>query len=258
MGWKASFITVRSPSVAKVDDLWLLERLGYSEVKYIGEVSLEEVVNPGDNSVSIGEWNGNLIICEDHALTERADITATPGELLEYEAVLTAIFPGSEVLSVACHSVVNYHLYALALDGRRLRYKQISGDTPRKEFGERLVEEEDIYARSRVVEGDLMFAEAYDEEFEDDAYEYTEDQLMEEFAFGVAERHLGFRIDESDELFDLKLRKYTGNIPKQQQKKKPLTVNEMLAEQAGNTDTREEVAPRRGGWALLKWWFGKW
>jgi hypothetical protein len=163
------------------------------------------------------------------------------------------------VLSVACHSGINYHLYALARDGRRLRYKQISGDTPRKEFGERIVEEEDIYARSREVKGELLFAEEYDEEHEEDAYEYTEDQLMEEFAFGVAERHLGFRIDEGDELFELKLRRYIGQAPRSQQKKKPVTINEMLAGRLDGADMEEEAeSPERGVWARLKWWFGKW
>ena len=240
-------ISIKAPSVAKVDDLWLLEKLGYTNVKFMGETTLEEVVNPGDRSVSIGEWGGNLFICEDHALTELADVTQTPEKLLDYETVLTGIFPGSEVLSVACHSVVNYHLYALARDGRRLRYKQISGDTPRKEFGERIVEEEDIYARSKEVGGDLMFAEEYDEELEEDAYEYTEDQLMEEFTFGVAERHLGFRIDEGEELFELKLRKYIGQWPATKQKKSPVTVNEMLAGQADDTDD-EAPAPPRASW----------
>lgn len=255
MGWKLSMISIKSPSVAKVDDLWLLEKLGYTNVKFMGETTLEEVINPGDKSVSIAEWDGNLIICEDHVLTELADMTQTPEKLLDYEAVLTAVFPGSEVLSVACHSVVNYHLYALALDGKRLRYKQISGDTPRKEFGERIVEEEDIYARSRVVEGELMFADEYDEEHEDDAYEYTEDQLMEEFTFGVAERHLGFRIDEGEELFEVKLRRYQGSVPKKQ-RMSPVTVNEKLALQAGDTEEEEVPAPRRTSW--LKRWFGRW
>jgi len=240
MGWKLSMISVKAPSVAKVDDLWLLEKLGYSGVKYVGEVAMEEVVNPGDNSVSIGEWNGNLIICEDHVLTERADVTATPSQLLEYEAILTAIFPGSEVLSVANHSVVNYHLYALARDGQRQRYKQISGDTPRKEFGELIEEEKVIYSWGEISD------------------EVTEDQLMEDFAFGVAERHLGFRIDEGEEIFDIKLRKYSGGVPKAE-KGRPLTVNEMLAgQQAGEEEGGAAASPWRGVWATLKWWFGKW
>ena len=230
MGWKMSMISIKAPSVAKVDDLWLLEKLGYTNVHFMGETTLEEVINPGDRSVSIGECDGNLIICEDHALTELADVTRTPEKLLDYEAVLTGIFPGSEVLSVACHSVVNYHLYALACDGKRLRYKQISGDTPRKEFGERIVEEEDIYAR---------FGELEDE--------YTEDQLMEDFAFGVAERHLGFRIDEGEELFELKLRRYVGQWPRTNQKKSPVTVNEMLAGQADDSED-EAPPPPRASW----------
>jgi hypothetical protein len=255
-------ISIKAPPVAKVDDLWLLEKLGYSGVNFVGEVALEEVVNPGDNSVSIGECNGCLIICEDHALTSLADITKTPAKLLEYEAVLTGIFPGSEVLSVACHSVVNYHLYALARDGRRLRYKQISGDTPRKEFGPRIGEEEAIYARSKMIDGELLFADGEGE----DEYEYVEDQLMEEFAFGVAERHLGFRIDEGEEIFDIKLRKYTGRVPKdegralKEQQGGPRTVNEMLAGQQDGADEQEEehATAGRGIWARLKWWFGKW
>lgn len=70
-------ISIKAPSVAKVDDLWLLEKLGYTNVKFIGETTFEEVMNPGDKSISIGEWNGNLIICEDHILTSRADVAQT-------------------------------------------------------------------------------------------------------------------------------------------------------------------------------------
>jgi len=162
-----------------------------------------------DGSISLGEYNNCLIICDDSAFTDLLASKVFANKLAPFEETLSAIFPGSEILTIACHSATNYHLYSLALNGKRLRYKGLDADTPRVEYGERLQEETDIYDRSRMINGVLLFAEGEAED--DDEFEYTEDQLMEDFAFGVAGRHLGSRIDEDDELNEVVFRKYKGH-----------------------------------------------
>lgn len=92
-------------------------------------------------------------------------------------------------------------MYSLVKGGRKLRYKWIMAEYPVREFGERLPEEEAVYGFSKVVDGQLLFRSTYKET---DIYDMTEDQLMEDFAFGVAKRLLGVEIStvEGEELLD--------------------------------------------------------
>lgn len=218
MGFKASMILVKDPAGTVPADR-LLESLGFKGYDLKGDITLEECIYPRDRSVSIGYYNGCLIICEDYMLTTEMETTgnARPDQLLKYEQVLTALFPGAEVLTIACHSGVNYHLYALAKDGLRVRYKCISSDTPLIEWGDRLEEEKTIYEDAGMMDGERRFQ---DPGKKDGVYEYTEDQLMEDFTFGVAKRHLGVRIDrdEGEELnFEIIFQQYVrpaGSFPK--------------------------------------------
>lgn len=83
---------------------------------------------------------------------------------------------------------------------------------------------------------------------EEDDHEDEEDQMMEDFTFGVASRHLGVMIaDGDDQLMEAVLRKYKGKVPKEQ-KKSPVTVNEMLAGQATDDTDGEVPAPPGGSW----------
>ncbi|WP_295119704.1 hypothetical protein [uncultured Chitinophaga sp.] len=219
MGYKSSIITILAPS-SPVDERTLLDQLGLTAYEYTGDTTLEDAMYPNDKSVNIGYFNNCVIICDDYQLTnslERAGVEQPAA----YEAKLSALFPGSEILTTACHSVVNYHLYALAKDGVRIRYKMISSDTPVVEFGEQLEEEVPIYANSILKDGVRLFSSEFDDEI---VYEYAEDQMMEDFTFGVAARHLGVRLDtgDADELsFDVPFKKYkkagvaTGLMPKQ-------------------------------------------
>ncbi len=173
---------------------------------------------PGDKSISIGAYNSCLVICEDYRLTNSLEATKIPQTLATYEKFLTGLFPASEILTVACHSAVNYHLYALAKDGKRIRYKMISADTPIKEYGERTEEEIEIYAASKMIDGKRMFKSEGDE---DEIYECTEDQLMEDFAFGVAKRLLGVKIsvgDDEELMFETPFCKYKKGAPVMKEK----------------------------------------
>lgn len=205
MGYKASMIIVEHPR-PEIGDEQLLKELGFAHCAAIGTDYIENCMHPKDKSFGIGRFNGRLILTEDYQLTEKLERAKIPGALSDYEQTLSRLFPGSEILSVACHSVTNFAFHSLVKDGVKLRYRCVSGDYKAIEHGAPLKEEEPIYARSKMIDGVRMFRG------EDDSseYEYVEDQLMEDFTFEVAKRHLGVRIDtdEADQLNEVEFRKY--------------------------------------------------
>lgn len=198
-------IIIEKP-VADISDVQLLAGLGFQNCVPRGTDSLENCMYPRNGSFGLGQYNGRLILTEDHQLTDELEHVKIPGGLSNYEQVLSRLFPGSEVLSVACHSANNYAMHSLVKDGVKLRYRSVSGDEKAVEFGPPLKEEETIYARSEMISGVRMFRR----EEPDRPYEYTEDQLMEDFTFEVAKRHLGVRLDsdETDELNAVEMRLY--------------------------------------------------
>lgn len=111
---------------------------------------------------------------------------------------------------MACHSGVNYHLYSLVKNGQKIRFKKVVHGEAIIEYGDRIEEEQKLYADSKMIDGQRMFKGRFTE---DEVYEYTEDQLMEDFTFGVAKRHLGVMIstDEDEQLmFETLFKKYTA------------------------------------------------
>lgn len=207
MGFKTSMIMVKKPSKT-VSDEELLKKLGFANFSFSGETFLETCMHPRDNSINIGNYNDCLIITDDFQLTTSLDLTKIPQSFSDYEKVLTNLCPDTEVLTVACHSGTNYHLYSLVKNEQKLRFKKILSDEPILEYGDRIEEEESVYAYSKIINEQLLFRSIYRNK---EVYEYTEDQMMEAFAFGVAKRHLGVMIstDEDDELvFETPFKKY--------------------------------------------------
>lgn len=210
MGFKASMIIVKQPSKTMSDEE-LLKMLGFSKVSYLGDTSFEECMYPSDKSINLGSYNDCLIISDDYQLTTSLELEKNPQSLSDYEKVLTQFYPDTEVLTVACHSAVNYHLYSLVKNGQKLRFKKVVDGKPIIEFGDRIEEEERVYAYSKIIDGQRMFRSKYKN---DEVYDYTEDQMMEEFAFGVAKRHLGVMIstdEDEDLMFETPFKKYTVN-----------------------------------------------
>ena len=207
MGFKVSMITVQRP-IATISDEELMNRLGFTNVTFSGDTTFEECMYPSDKSVNIGHYNDCLIISDDYQLTTSLELSQTPHILSDYEKVLTDLFPDTEILTVACHSAVNYHLYSLVKNGQKLRFKKVVHGEPVIEYGERVEEEERVYAYSKIVDGQRMFRSTYKD---DELYDNTEDQMMEDFAFGVAKRHLGVKISTSEDeelMFEIPFKKY--------------------------------------------------
>lgn len=204
MGWKASLIIIENTNDFK-DDLALLKAIGKAHYVFEEEVIFEDCIHPRDKSINIGYYNNNIIIADDFELTDKYLDGISSLELIDEEKELCELFPSSEIVSIACHSVVNYHAYSLIQNGEKVRCKFISADNALIEFGERTIEEELIYNKSIRKEGANFWKDT-----SDPGYEYTEDQMMEEFTFGFAARRLGERLDEREgELMNIKLKKYT-------------------------------------------------
>lgn len=198
MGWKASMIIIENPDNFD-DEISLLKAIGKSNFKFKDETTLDECIYPRDKSISIGRYNGNIIISEDYQITTKTLEKAENLNLTIEEENLCKMFPNSEIVTIACHSVVNYHGYSLIKNGKKLRLKVISSETPLIEFGQKLKEEEKLYSASYQKEGTNFWKDATDPN-----EEYSEDQLMEDFTFGIANRRLGVYIDqiEGEELME--------------------------------------------------------
>ena len=192
MGWKSSLIIIENKENF-TDENEILKALGKSEYEFDRELTLEECIYPNDKSINIGYYNGNIIISDDYQLTTNSLERADKLNLTEEEKNLVELFPTSEIVTVACHSAVNYHGYSLIENGIKKRLKIISSDEPRIEFGERIKEENEIYDRSYSKDNQNFWKD--DDDPEED---FTEDQLMEDFTFGIAKRRLGILLDHSD------------------------------------------------------------
>lgn len=191
MGWNVSMIIIQNPNNFSDENL-LLKRLGLSDYVYKEDTFLDECIFPGDESISIGYFNNNIIICDDFQVIDNF-MTEEVGET---ESRLVSLFPTSEILSVACISTTNYHGYSLTKNGKKIRTKSLNADNGfYADFGELIEEEKPIYTISETVDGKRIWKyQALPNEV------FYEDQMMEDFTFGVAKRLLGVRIDteESD------------------------------------------------------------
>ena len=205
MGWKSSLIIIENKENFN-DENAILQAIGKSDYKFEKETSLEECIYPNDHSINIGYYNGNIIISDDYQITTSSLEKAKNLDLTKEEKNLVELFPNSEIVTVACHSVVNYHGYSIIKNGIKERLKVISSDTPKIDLGKRVEEEEKIYEKSYLKDNKHYWKNEYD-----DDGDFTEDQLMEDFTFGIAKRRLGVFLDQSDgeELMEkVKFRKY--------------------------------------------------
>lgn len=192
MGWKVSMVIIENPENI-IDDTSILKAIRKGNYTFEDRVSLENCIHPRDNSISIGKYNGNIIICDDFQLTTNSLESAEGLDLTTEEENLCKLFPNSEIVQVACHSTVNYHGYSLIKNGEKVRLKIITSETPIIEFGERVYEEEILYSKSYQKDGVNYWSDEFDPN-----EEYLEDQLMEDFTFGIAKRRLGVTLDRGD------------------------------------------------------------
>jgi hypothetical protein len=191
MGWNTSLIIIENKENYSNENE-LLKSLGFDCFKQKLNTTFDEILNPKDNQIGIGYYNGNLIICDGYLLTTKSLEESKNLNLVDYEKSLVKMFPKSEIVTVSCVSSVNFHGYSLIQNGIKKRLKYVAEEM-KQEFGNRFEEEIEIYKNSYLEDGKLLWK---DENDEDDFF--TEDQLMEDFTFKVAKRRLGIQIDMED------------------------------------------------------------
>lgn len=209
MGWKTSLILIESKNYVISDDQ-ILKALGIKEVKSEEASTFEACLYPQDGSIAIGRYNGNIIISDGFYITEKSLEMPRSLRMCREEKNLCKLFPDAEMVTVACHSTINYHGYSLIQNGKKLRLKTISDGASREQYGIRTPEEEKIYSTSF----NKKKANYWKNEM-DPSEDLSEDQMMEDFTFEMAKRRLGVRLDgpESDELFPQPFIKYFPKDP---------------------------------------------
>jgi len=192
MGWKLSLIIIENKANLSADNE-ILKAIKKSNYQFDGELTLDKCIHPNDNSINIGYYNGNVIISDDYQITINSLEKADNLDLTKEEIGLVELFPNSEIVSVAGHSTVNYHGYSVIKSGIKKRLKIISSERPKFELGDRIEEELKIYEGTYLKDNKSYWKDEFDSRQDN-----TEDQLMEEFTFGVAKRRLGVLLDQSN------------------------------------------------------------
>jgi hypothetical protein len=214
MGWKVSMIIIEDNG-ANITDETLLAALGEPGYRFDKEATFEECIYPSDNSISIGYYNGNIVVCDDYVITSKIlEQSKEPGLTAEEQRV-ASLFPDSEIIAVSCHSVTNFHAYSIMGQGQKIRRKVVADGVVADEYGTPVEEEQKLYDNAYVKDGIRYWKNKYD------TGEQTEDVFMEDFTFNIAKRRLGVRIDheEADSLFQATFRKY---LPVDQNSRSPV------------------------------------
>ncbi|MFK8005251.1 MAG: hypothetical protein AB8H03_02730 [Saprospiraceae bacterium] len=202
MGWKASMLIIQNTSGVKTAEE-VIEKVEHDYYELAGETTLESCINPRDKSIYIGFYKENIIVTMDAEYVLMSIIEGEGG----IEDRFNDLCPGGEIMGVFCQSTTNMHGYFLNKDGDRVRHKMISFEGPRLEYGERFEEEIEIYKDAKKDENGVEYW-SYGE---NDSDRYEENQLMENFTFGVAKRLLGVQLDHTegeDLMFQVKFKKF--------------------------------------------------
>ena len=238
MGWKASMLIAQNTSDIKTAEE-IVQKLDENYYELAGETTLDACINPRDESIYIGFYNDNIILTLDAEYILMSIIDGGGG----IENSLHELCPDGEVMGVFCQSTTNMHGYFLNKDGDRVRHKIVSFDGPRMESGERFEEELEIYKDAKQNENGVdywQFGDAESDRFE-------ENQLMENFTFGVAKRLLGVKLDhsEGDELmFQVKMKKFVKAekpAPPSKEDSSTQSSNETYQPPERTTEPRQET-----------------
>lgn len=218
MGWKTSIIIVNSKN--EFDKNELFESLGYYELKSVDNQYFESIMNPDDDKIYIGKYNGNTIICMQDLPLESLDKTVSRAEKM-----LSNKFPNIDIVTFALHSVVNLWGYSIVNNGKKLRVRAGSSEGGTMvEFGKILEEEKELFSKSKMNssgERIFLFEDMPDEEFQDD-------QVGENFVFDISRKYLGENLDACDELFETKFEGFTFS----KSKPKKRTENQIIQTQS--------------------------
>ena len=198
MGWKLSSIII-SPAT-DVNYEHVLEEIGFSDLKAIGEAPYDVVLYPDQDKIYIGTYKNNLIISSGILPFEFFNTS-----LSALEEKLMHLFPDSEIGALSLHSGNNHWGYVILKNGKKIRAR--AGDMDHGTFldlGEPLAEEMELLSNSRVDEnGNSMYY------LGKDAFEaYFEHQVGENFVFEIFKRYTGIALDKDSQLLETNFKGY--------------------------------------------------
>ncbi|WP_286920404.1 DUF6928 family protein [Flavobacterium sp. UBA4197] len=199
MGWKAFAIIINKPR--QVDNEILLNELCFEGITKIKDEQFDVAINPDDNTVYIGSYKDNLLVC-----TPEIPMLFFEDYETQAEHAVNRLFPNSEICSFVLHSVVNLWGYSVIKNGKKIRTRAGSAnDGTFIEEGNPLDEEKDLLSKSRLDDSGkriYVFDDSPDEVF-------SEDQVGENFVFSICKRYFDEELDSADDsLFETILSGY--------------------------------------------------
>ncbi len=239
MGWKASMIVINSEE--KLPTKEVFEALGYYELSKVDKQPFEVVMNPEDDRIYVGQYNGNTIIC-----MQDVPLESLSESVSDAEKILSSRFADTDVVTFALHSVVNLWGYSLVHNGKKLRARAGSSEGTTVEYGEMLEEEKELFSIAKKnAKGERIFV--FDDMPEE---EFADDQLGENFVFDISTKYFGESLDDCEELFEAEFQGYTFS------RVKPI-VEEPVKAQPAEPVRQPATAPEKAAEVVVKkkpWW----
>ncbi|MEZ5059830.1 MAG: hypothetical protein R2879_22585 [Saprospiraceae bacterium] len=215
MGWKTSTLFIKTEK--EISHQQLFRELGIAPVEKIESQALIDVLNPDDDLVYIGNYNGTYIITLQDLPYEFLD-----EKLSSLEKGLSIMLPDAEIAAIYLHSGSNVWGYSITKNYKKIRARLGNFDTGTTvDFGEPLEEEKELLSKSVLAEDGRRIYHLD----ENDEEPYEEDQVGENFVFSIASRYLGFPLDSAgSEIEEIYLDGYSLKMPepvKEPQRKIP-------------------------------------
>jgi hypothetical protein len=190
MGWKASLIFIKHSPQGTTDEQ-VLNSLSARSWDHTGDASFEEAMNADETKIYIARLNDLIVVGKAelpiHFLNE--------GISFPEQNIIDA-FKDAEICALSLESTVNHWGYGIIQQGKKIRARGGNYEAPLFiDYGKPLPEEEDLLSRLEI-KGDNSRV------YRIEGYEYTEDQVGENFVFEIAKRYTGYSLDNGNNPLD--------------------------------------------------------
>jgi len=198
MGWTLSSIIINPVTAFNAENL--LGKLGFENLTEVEAKSYDVVMYPDKETVYIGNYKDNLIICADNLPLNFFDRS-----LSDTEKILIDYFPNAEISAVSLQSAINHFGFAVIKKGEKIRVKAGDADIGTAiDFGEPIEQEKELLSKSKVDSNGqrVYYLDGPSNE------PYLENQVGENIIFEIFRRYTGASLDEDDDLLDTSLKGY--------------------------------------------------
>ena len=171
----------------------LIIEMGFEHFQYETTSSLDTVLRPDDERISLGYYRDCLFVCLPFELTDEF----FHAEEYPFEASIISLFPDAEIFVSSLESAINHWAYCFIEKGKKIRFRIGDSERDAIAFGEPLSEEKELLAQSSInAEGKRIYRL---DDFPDE--DFFEDQVGENFVFQLFSRYIGEQLDAAEEDF---------------------------------------------------------